>query len=408
MQTLEILSQLLKKRIGLEVASIGEASLKRAVDERLMAHPTLEASRYVELVSQHPAELQALVEAVVVGETWFFRYPLSFVAMVELVRAELKKKPLTPVQLLSLPCSSGEEPYSMAMGLLDAGILPEQFQITAMDVSEQALIAAKQGIYGRNSFRGEDVRFRQRYFHEQDGQYALADRVKNCVQFVRGNVLELNASAYAQRFHLVFCRNLLIYFDRATQLQALNVLKQVTQKTGALFIGPAEASLFSAAGLTPLSFSQAFAFSLVARRAPSAKAEPVKTKPQSKTPKVLPAPKVKVKPKAQPKTRPETSLAEALEDIKRLADQGQHQPATELTQTLLSRFGPHAQLYYWQALLAEVVGELEKAQALYRKVLYLEPNHQEALAHLAMLLVSQGDTEAAKRLQRRISSGNSL
>ncbi|NEM13145.1 MAG: chemotaxis protein CheR, partial [Xanthomonas perforans] len=107
------------------------------------------------------SEQQALVEAVVVPETWFFRYPESFVALVNLARERSTQLAgARPLRILSLPCSTGEEPYSIAMALLDAGLPGDGFRIDAMDISEVNLQRAERALYGRNSFRGDDLSFR--------------------------------------------------------------------------------------------------------------------------------------------------------------------------------------------------------------------------------------------------------
>ena len=101
----------------------------------------------------------------VVTETWFFREKQPFAALVRLVIEEwLPAHPTGKLRLLSVPCSSGEEPYSMAMALMDAGFLAARFEISAVDISSRALAFAQRAIYGRNSFRGADLEFRARHF----------------------------------------------------------------------------------------------------------------------------------------------------------------------------------------------------------------------------------------------------
>ena len=101
----------------------------------------------------------------VVTETWFFREKQPFAALVRLVIEEwLPAHPTGRLRLLSVPCSSGEEPYSMAMALMDAGFPAARFEISAVDISARALAFAQRAIYGRNSFRGADLDFRTRHF----------------------------------------------------------------------------------------------------------------------------------------------------------------------------------------------------------------------------------------------------
>ena len=115
------------------------------------------------------AEWNELVESVVVTETWFFRDPEPIAAFVRLVREEwLPAHSTASLRLLSVPCSSGEEPFSLVMALLDAGVPADRFQVDAVDISARALARAARGVYGRNSFRGKDLAFRDRYFQPSE------------------------------------------------------------------------------------------------------------------------------------------------------------------------------------------------------------------------------------------------
>src|SRR5262245_48566577 len=132
--------KLLKQTMGLSAATIGEATLERALQERQLACGLPDLQAYWDCLQGSAADLQELIEALVVPETWFFRHGEAFSALVEVARrGELRALPGAPLRLLSLPCATGEEPYSMAMALLDAGFLASQFHIDAVDISQRAL-----------------------------------------------------------------------------------------------------------------------------------------------------------------------------------------------------------------------------------------------------------------------------
>src|ERR1035437_6136784 len=144
---------LLRKTIGLDAESIGSTSIQRAVRLRMRGLGLRRLEDCEQLLERSRAEWNELVESVIVTETWFFRDPALLAAFVRLVLEEwLPAHPAAPVRVLSLPCASGEEPYSLAMVLLDASVAPERFQIDAIDISARALAHAARGIYGRNSF----------------------------------------------------------------------------------------------------------------------------------------------------------------------------------------------------------------------------------------------------------------
>src|SRR5439155_126273 len=125
---------------------------------RMKEHGIKTVQEYGRLIETQVGEWDQLLESVVVTETWFFRDRNPFAMVARLAREQwLPSHPTAPMRLLSVPCSSGEEPYSLVMALLDAGVPTTRFQIDAADISSRALARAKQGIYGKNSFRGNDI-----------------------------------------------------------------------------------------------------------------------------------------------------------------------------------------------------------------------------------------------------------
>ena len=403
--------QLLHGLIGLDAESVGQVVIERAVRQRVAALGCASEDAYWLKVQASASEQQALVEAVVVPETWFFRYPESFVALAKLARERnAQLAGARPLRILSLPCSTGEEPYSIAMALLDAGLPGDGFRIDAMDISEVNLQRAERAVYGRNSFRGDDLGFRHRHFTETAEGFELRHEVRRKVRLLAGNLLAPGLLAGEAPYDLVFCRNLLIYFDRPTQHAVAAVLQRLMRDDGALFIGPAEASLFSQVGMQALNIPLAFVFrrqamrpastavqavpSSGARPRPAATAAPAAGAPAPlrRTPAAVPAP-------AAPGA--DTSL----DEIAALANAGRSAEARAACERYLAAHGPSAQAFYWLGLLSDVAGRSSEAQDYYRKTLYLAPTHAEALAHLSALLAARGDLAGARRLQQRAGRG---
>src|SRR5947207_11223320 len=144
----------------MDAASIGSSQIQRSVRLRMKSHGLKRHHDYKGLLQSSAAEWDELVESVVVTETWFFRDNDPFAALFGLVQEWLSSNAAGRVRLLSLPCSSGEEPYSLAMTLLGGGISPARFEIDAVDISARALARAEQAVYGKNSFRGKDLGFK--------------------------------------------------------------------------------------------------------------------------------------------------------------------------------------------------------------------------------------------------------
>ncbi|MGU9806317.1 UNVERIFIED_CONTAM: chemotaxis protein CheR [Pseudomonas sp. CM11] len=397
----------LKVRIGLDVTSVGTAIIERAVRQRIIAVPGRAADEYWQCLQHSAQEQQALIEAVIVPETWFFRYPESFATLARLAIKRLAEiKHLRALRILSLPCSTGEEPYSIAMALLDAGLGPHQFKVDALDVSPLSIERARQALYGRNSFRGADLGFRERYFSAEAEGYRLSERVSEQVRLQVGNLLDPTLLVNEAPYDFVFCRNLLIYFDQPTQQQVFEVLKRLTHQDGVLFIGPAEGSLLGRLGMRSIGIAQSFAFSRQGapqpQPVPALMSTPLplgQVAPRVIPPVVRPRPfAASVAPITEPKNSDATTL---LAYIAALANAGKSAEARAACQQYLRNHAPAAQVFYWLGLLSDMAGSALEAQGFYRKALYLEPQHAEALVHLAALLASQGDAAGARRLQDR-------
>ncbi|KAB5623196.1 tetratricopeptide repeat protein [Pseudomonas putida] len=404
----------LQERIGLDVDSVGAPMVERALRQRCVVLAARDLDDYWLRLQQSPGEQQALIEAVIVPETWFFRYPESFTALAGLAQKRLVELAGSrPLRILSLPCSTGEEPYSISMALLDAGLSPSAVRIDAMDISPSSLARAEQAVYGRNSFRGSELAFRERHFDCTDDSYRLHERVRQQVSLEPGNVLDPALRSRKGVYDFVFCRNLLIYFDVPTQQRVFEVLKQLLHDDGVLFIGPAEGSLLARLGMRPIGIAQSFAYVRQDQLGVQPPVNPVPSARPAIAPVASPRPvamPVAAPPFARaprPPARPvalanvNENESELLAAIARQANAGASEQARASCERYLRLFEPKAQVYYWLGLLSDTQGDAGEALKHYRKALYLEPQHTEALLHLATLLASQGDVTGARRLQER-------
>lgn len=401
----ECFGHFLKQIMGLDANSIGASAVTRAVETRARACNIADLLIYWDRINEDSAELQALIEAVVVPETWFYRDREAFAAAA-LLCAQLPRRPERPLRLLSLPCSTGEEPLTLAMTLIDAGIPPPAFRIDAIDISNRALQTARTGVYGRNSFRGSDFAYRDRHFADTCQGHRISDLVCASVHFSQGNLFELDHLADGS-FDVIFCRNLLIYFDPADQHRAARVLHRLLALKGTLFVGHSEASLLLSEGFASLRIPHAFAFrkqehieKFVPPAPPrrSVKQSPVYP-PAAKRPG---AGRPSAKAAVQITERPAMFASPgSLEDIRRAADRGDVDVALQLGRVMLKEGPPTPDALHLLAVINEAAGDTAAAADCYRKALYLDPNHHEALTHLALLLERLGDGAGAKRTRDR-------
>ena len=403
--------QMLELTMGLMAASIGTSAVDRAVAVRMGAKGLSCEDAYWRLLQGSRAELQELIEAVVVPETWFFRDPQAFAAM---ARIGLEKRNSGRIlRLLSLPCSTGEEAYTMAMALLDAGLPAGSFTVDAIDISARSLGLAQLGIYGRNSVRSRDLEFRDRYFApaEQGNRfesYRIGDAARAPVHFAHGNILDPEFLAGRDPYDIIFCRNLLIYFDADTQTRAIGVLKRLLAPEGVLFAGHSETGLMPANGMVSARIPMAFAFTAAtqapaaagraqppARAARPAPARPAGRPSAPRSPRVLASPPSRREPAAQP-------TPSGLSDLRYLADAGRLEEAAAGCERHIREHGPSTPALLLLALISDAWGQGEEAARHYRSALYLEPDNAEALGHLALLLRKQGDHAGARLLDDRM------
>lgn len=394
------IEQRLRQVMGLDGETIGASSLQRVIRLRMKAAGCATHEAYDHLLSTSATEWNQLIEAVVITETWFFRDPQAFAALAGLMQKEwLPAHTSGPARLLSLPCSSGEEPYSMAMALLDAGVPAARFQIDGVDLSERALERAVAGLYGKNSFRGRDLSFRERHFRAEAEGHFIHQSVRDCVTFQRANLLSDEFSLGRARYDYVFCRNLLIYFDRATQQRAFRRLESLLAPGGTLFVGPAEVPLAHEHGFTSVNLPMAFACrrdsETAARRHPGATARRAKAflPPLPRLPEPVPAAAARA-------ITPAPAAEITFDEARQLADNGKFDEAIRLCEAHLDRHGASVHVYYLLGVIHDAQGN-PKAREYYRKALYLDPNHYETLLQMALLAERDGDTSAARNLRRR-------
>lgn len=398
------LAPLVRARTGLAIA---DDMLGRAIRQRLRERQEGDAEAYMARILDDEGEFADLLDLLVIPETWFFRDPQA-IAHAARFAQERHARSGAPVRLLSLPCSTGEEPYTLAMALFDTGLPAQAFQVTAVDINEPSLERARRGLYGRNSFRARDLGFRDRYFDAEGDRQRLAERVRNQVRFRQGNILQLGSLRDGAPFDVVLCRNLLIYFDDQTQGRALSHLAALMHDDGLLCVGSSEMVSAMRHGFASLGVAHASA--LVKRQA--AVADPARPHPPAaaprrkaavRTPPPAPALPARLRTRSTPVPAPVTPVAlsaQQLEEAQRLADAGRGAEAEALLRDLLEADRSQAGAHFLLALILPDARAAEAERAL-RQALYLEPGHYPALCRLALICERAGRLDEAGRLRER-------
>lgn len=189
-------------------------------------------------------EFSKIVDLLTTNETYFFRERSQLTALVEEIIPEMLSRQMTssrPISIWSAGCSSGEEPFSVVMMGMDAGLVPgRDFRVYASDISRAVLSRARHGVYREASFRETNESTRQRYFAQKDGLSRISDSVKRQVDFVHMNLLDSSKVFLLGEMDVILCRNVIIYFDLDTKKQVMKTFHDELRPGGYLLLGHSE------------------------------------------------------------------------------------------------------------------------------------------------------------------------
>lgn len=218
--------------------------LQSRLQTRLLKRSVADFAAYHRFLTTHPerqSEWDELASVLSNNETYFFRERAQLEVLASEVVADALREGTPKLRIWSAACSTGEEPFSVAMALLENGRLsPARIQIRAGDISPRALEKAAAGYYRELSFRATPPELIQRYFRPFQGGFAISDDIKRMVEFFRVNLLDEHAVAKTGPVDAIFCRNVLIYFDKPTQKRVVEAFARALRPRGYLFLGHAE------------------------------------------------------------------------------------------------------------------------------------------------------------------------
>jgi chemotaxis protein methyltransferase WspC len=399
---LEAVLRLLRERIGLNPDSVGPA-VGAAVAGRMRAVGVTDPAAYARLAEQ-PGEFQALAEDVAVPETWFFRGGGVFAHLAQRF-ANQPRPPGRPFRALSVPCSTGDEPYSLAIALAEAGAPAGAWVLDGVDLSARCLEQARRGRYSEAAFRQTDPELRRRYFRPADGGWELVPGLRQTVRFRQGNLLDPIFLSSEAPYDLIFCRNLFIYLHPEARRRCLATLERLLAADGLLVVGAAE-PLPVDAPFRRVGPDGAFLYQKLGERAaPNAERgtrNAERTEKSGEVPRLrLPPPRTQPPEAAEPRPAPGAPRS-GLDELRRQADGGQLDEALAGCRALLDRAGPSADVYSLMGVVLQARGEAEEANRCFQKALYLRPDHREALTHLMLLAQRDGDAPRADLLRRRL------
>lgn len=199
--------------------------------------------RYLLYHKNREEELTSIIDIITVNETYFFREQNQLKTFSEEILPELKdiNKDKKRLRVWSAGCSTGEEPYTIAILVLEKGYFHNwNIEIFGSDINQRVLQAARSGIYRKNSFRTIEPYFLRKYFREEDNLYRISDNVKQYVNFSHLNLLDPFKVKLVGTVDVIFCRNVLIYFDYPSRKKVIDMFYERLSEGGYLLLGHAE------------------------------------------------------------------------------------------------------------------------------------------------------------------------
>ncbi|HEY6099601.1 MAG TPA: CheR family methyltransferase [Anaeromyxobacter sp.] len=411
------LAALLKERVGLHIRQDGHSALKIALAARLdeLRVTVPDPAAYVALLRSPSGdeELRRLLPLVTVGKTSFFRDERQFRAL-EALLPGLLGRPRgggRKISIWSAGCATGEEPYSIAMTAAEAGAEGDDLEIVATDVNPEAIAFAARGTYETRRVREVPESLLGKHFDADGERYHVRANLRSFMAAIRPHNL---VSAVFPRpgdagWDLIFCRNVIIYFDTPTTQQVLTQFHNALAPGGYLFLGYSESlfRLFEGFELTEV------AGAFVYRRPETPRTTPLPGRPRVHPPSPPPVRHLDVRPPAatrlpSPERRrdgkrvptpaqgsPPLAPQEYLDGAVALFADGRFGAARELLERALEVRGEDLAVRLTLANLYGVLRQSDKARDSYQAALQLEPLSAEAHLFYAVHLLAQGDAEGA-------------
>lgn len=240
------LCEFLYRRTGMIFTESKRYYVERRMLDRMQATgSTSFASYFSRLRSDVSGEIEQFINALTVNETYFYREDHQLQCMItDLLPERLKSNaPNNPLRIWSVPCSTGEEPYSIAIWLLENWPDVDRYdiEIIGSDIDTRVLDAAREGYFGKRALMRLSPELIEKYFRDLGGQsWRILDDLRQSVQFTPANLVEDGGTGFHGRFDIIFCRNVLIYFDDTSRRTAAENLYENLKPGGFLCLGHSE------------------------------------------------------------------------------------------------------------------------------------------------------------------------
>ncbi|MBW6425126.1 protein-glutamate O-methyltransferase CheR [Rhizobium sp. XQZ8] len=242
---LEEICEIIYKRSGMVFGETKRYYIERRITDLIDQRNAQSARNYISILRGDLRETELLINSFTVNETYFYREQHQLACLSNSILPDIirSKGPGDRIRIWSMPCSSGEEPYSIAIWLLENWPLVDAYniEIVGSDIDTAILRRAAEGYYGQRSLSKLPKDIVDRYFEPENQQdRRLIEDLRESVTFARGNIVDRQTLAAIGRFDVIFCRNLLIYFDEAAREVAARNIHDLLYPGGYICLGHTE------------------------------------------------------------------------------------------------------------------------------------------------------------------------
>lgn len=418
---------------GLQMAVFGDSSIDHVLDGRRRTLGLDTEAEYAGYWRRDDAEKNDFLEQLLVGETWFFREWPAFGLLAEWIKSRfVQYTHRNPLRILTLPCATGEEAWSIAAVVFESGLDSRSVLIDALDISLSSLGYAARGLYPQRRLRTQPLeRWAHLFIPHAGNLLRISDDLRSLVRFGQANAMDRDSLLKRGPYDVIFCRNMMIYMGIEARTQVCRTMSQCLRSDGLLFLGHAE-TVPAEVGLIKKNDACAFAWMkdevagrsviqpIPARFPPQAVMKSDNPRDVTQRPFSSSRPPI-LKPDGSPPLRPaagnqpaeggavQTSAGDSiaqptidLGQLQQLGNLGRYAEALQLVETPLATQSLDPDIHAFAGVLLGALDRKSEAMVRLRRAIYLDPFHAESLTHLALLLEERGDLAEAKRLRARL------
>jgi chemotaxis protein methyltransferase CheR len=243
-----LLAAFIHEHAGLFFDESNRFLLESRLQNRLRDHHFDSFLKYYHYLLYHQdrvAEINAMLDVITTNETYFYREKYQLDALLEEILPDLarRKASTRKLRMWSAGCSTGEEPYTLAIIMKESGLFDDSWKVDIIgtDISQRVLRTARKAVYSQSSFRATDDGFAERYFSKtQDGKYSIDESIKSMVHFGHMNLMDEKMMGLIGECDIIMCRNVIIYFDVNAKAKVVNSFFRKLVPEGYLLLGHSE------------------------------------------------------------------------------------------------------------------------------------------------------------------------